>query len=185
MSVHIMEALARNNAFSNKRLLDACSQLDAYAFRATRTSFFPSICETANHILSVDLYYIDALREGGRGQAIFDDFVPFETAAPLAAAQTLADRDLLAFCTGLGEADLDREVVTDRGDEGTVPERIGALLLHLFQHQIHHRGQIHAMLAGTAVPPPQLDEFFLRYDRQARRADFAALGFEDIGPTPG
>jgi uncharacterized damage-inducible protein DinB len=27
--------------------------------------------------------------------------------------------------------------------------------MHLFAHQIHHRGQAHAMLAGTPLPPPQ------------------------------
>ena len=46
-----------------------------------------------------------------------------------------------------------------------ISERTDAILAHLFQHQIHHRGQAHAMLAGTAVPPPQLDEFFLDYDK--------------------
>ena len=51
--------------------------------------------------------------------------------------------------------------MTDRGADGLVPERLDAVLAHLFQHQIHHRGQAHAMLAGTDVPPPQLDEFFL------------------------
>ena len=39
-------------------------------------------------------------------------------------------------------------------------ERADRLLLHLFQHQTHHRGQAHAMLSGTSIPPPQLDEFF-------------------------
>ncbi len=46
-----------------------------------------------------------------------------------------------------------------------ISERTDAVLAHLFQHQIHHRGQAHAMLAGTPVPPPQLDEFFLDFDR--------------------
>ncbi len=31
------------------------------------------------------------------------------------------------------------------------------LLAHLFNHQTHHRGQIHDMLSQTAVPPPSLD----------------------------
>jgi uncharacterized damage-inducible protein DinB len=38
-------------------------------------------------------------------------------------------------------------------------------------HQIHHRGQAHAMLAGTSVAPPQLDEFFLDYDASRREND--------------
>jgi uncharacterized damage-inducible protein DinB len=55
-------------------------------------------------------------------------------------------------------------------------ERAGDILLHLFEHQIHHRGQVHAMLAGTRVAPPQLDEFFLREELPLRRRDLEALG---------
>ena len=46
-----------------------------------------------------------------------------------------------------------------------IEEAIGALLPHLFGHDIHHRGQIHAMMAGAAVKPPQLDDFWLDYGR--------------------
>ena len=50
------------------------------------------------------------------------------------------------------------------------------MLAHLFVHQIHHRGQVHAMLSGTGVAPPQLDEFFLSQDAALRRPELAALG---------
>jgi uncharacterized damage-inducible protein DinB len=49
------------------------------------------------------------------------------------------------------------------------------VLNHLFVHQIHHRGQVHAMLAGTSVKPPQLDEFFLAQDEPLRRHELLAL----------
>jgi uncharacterized damage-inducible protein DinB len=55
------------------------------------------------------------------------------------------------------------------------------VLLHLFEHDIHHRGQVHAMLAGTRIAPPQLDEFFLGDEKALRSADFAALGFTEQG----
>ena len=55
-------------------------------------------------------------------------------------------------------------------------ERIQDVLAHLFQHDIHHRGQVHAMLAGTDVAPPQLDEFFLQQDAPLRADDLRALG---------
>ena len=54
-------AMAHNNAWANHRLLSACEALSPEEFAATRTSFFPSIARTLNHILDVDLYYIDAL----------------------------------------------------------------------------------------------------------------------------
>ena len=55
------------------------------------------------------------------------------------------------------------------------------LLAHLFEHQAHHRGQAHAMLSGTAVAPPQLDEFFCSGpgDTARRAVDFRALGFSE------
>jgi uncharacterized damage-inducible protein DinB len=53
------------------------------------------------------------------------------------------------------------------------------LLLHLFQHQVHHRGQAHAMLSATTVPPPQLDEFFAAEEAPLRAREFAELGWAE------
>ena len=53
------------------------------------------------------------------------------------------------------------------------------LLAHLFQHQIHHRGQAHAMLAGTAVKPPQLDEFFCANEAHLRARELAEIGLSE------
>jgi uncharacterized damage-inducible protein DinB len=53
------------------------------------------------------------------------------------------------------------------------------LLLHVFQHQIHHRGQAHAMLSGTSVQPPQLDEFFSADESALRAHEFAELGWTE------
>ena len=57
--------------------------------------------------------------------------------------------------------------------------RLTRLLAHLFQHQIHHRGQAHAMLAGTSVAPPQLDEFFCANEAHLRAAELAELGYSE------
>lgn len=157
--------MARNNRWSNHVLLRAVCALQPGEFEAERTSFFPSIAGTLNHILAIDRYYLDALTEGGVGSAAFHDFVPFEDARALAEAQREQDEALIAFCDSLGDSDMARSAITDRGKAGRIPERIDNLLGHLFQHQIHHRGQVHAMLAGTSVKPPQLDEFFLDFDR--------------------
>ena len=167
-------AMARNSAWANDRLLEACEALDAAAFAAPRVSFFPSLRRTLNHLYGVDVYYLDALEETGRGLAAFDPDPDFAEPAALRAAQAAADRRLIGFCDRLTAADLDRRVMVVRDPDGRPCERTDALLAHLFQHQIHHRGQAHAMLAGTAVPPPQLDEFFLDFDRHP---SVAARGF--------
>jgi len=171
--------MAANNRWSNDRLHRAVLALKPGEFEAARTSFFPSIKETLNHILAVDLLYLDMLEEGGVGAGIYDDFVPCDDAPRLADAQSAYDRRLIAFCDGLTAADLDRRVITDRREDGKIPERIGDILAHLFIHQIHHRGQVHAMLSGTSVKPPQLDEFFLDYDLKLRREEVTRLGLQE------
>jgi uncharacterized damage-inducible protein DinB len=182
--VEHLQAMARNSAWANFRLHEACGQLDDAAYRARRTSFFPSIHLTLNHILLVDWYYLDALDNGGRRwrelYALGD--VPCPTFAALRREQTAADRRLIAYCDQLSPARLADVVTLYRpGDPPVKPEdkyreRIPDVLAHLFQHDIHHRGQVHAMLAGTAVAPPQLDEFFLAQDAPLRAAELDALG---------
>ena len=58
-------------------------------------------------------------------------------------------------------------------------ERMDRLLLHLFQHDVHHRGQAHSMLSGTSVSPPQLDEFFAVGEAPLRAEEFAELGWTE------
>jgi uncharacterized damage-inducible protein DinB len=168
----IFRAFARNNAWANHRLLEACARLTLSELLETRTSFFPTIMKTLNHILIVDWLYIDALERGGRGIETVANEEPFAELPPLRDAQLASDRKLIAL---VDVTDFDADVAIQRVDHVQV-ERAGDMLMHLFQHQIHHRGQIHAMLSGTAVPPPQLDEFFLREELPLRRHELEALG---------
>lgn len=169
-------AMARNNAWSNLRLYRACLTLTDEAFAERRVSFFPSLQLTLNHILLVDRYYFDALIDGGEGLTIFDNELPYPRAADLWDAQARSDQRLLAFCESLGDGDLQRDVRIDRGPlVGVQHENIAGVLPHLFVHQIHHRGQVHAMLSGTPAAPPQLDEFFLAADAPLRAAELDDL----------
>ncbi len=176
MTVELHRRFARNNAWSNHRLLKACGELTEAEYKATRTSFFPSIELTLSHILIVDLLYYDVVAETGNELSRHHlPHVPWPSFAELDAAQRASDRALIAFCDGLSESDLSRTVMCERPN-GKFPDQIGAFLSHLFVHQIHHRGQVHAMLAGTAVAPPQLDEYFLKQDAPLREQDLHELG---------
>jgi len=182
---HHFYTMACNNAWSNLRLLGACAKLSQDDFVARRTSFFPSIKATANHILTVDWYYIDALERAQCGETpnteparFFEPEEPFEQCAPLADAQREADRRLIAACIALDERNIELPVPVMRR-HGIETESTTRLLAHLFQHQIHHRGQVHAMLAGTPVKPPQLDEFFCANEAHLRAAELAELGLSE------
>ena len=162
---------ARNNRYANAMLATACAELGEAGVWAPGVNFFPSIGETLNHILLIDLYYLDMMEEEGHGLSVIDEFEPFRDPAGLACRQEAQDIRLIRFCDALTEADLARTVLADRR-AGKVPERMDRLLPHLFMHDVHHRGQIHAMLAGTSVKPPQLDDFWLD-DRRAPEAEAA------------
>jgi uncharacterized damage-inducible protein DinB len=172
---HFVE-MARNNAWANHRLYEACARLTDAERRAARTSFFPTIHGTLSHILIVDWYYVDALEGGGRGPALYADPEPIADFGELRAAQRDVDRRLVAWCERMTDGSADADVVLEREAGARHPERAADVLAHLFQHQTHHRGQVHAMLAGTRVPPPQLDEYFLREDAAGRAAELRALG---------
>lgn len=168
----MLHAQALNNAVANHRLLAACARLDAGAIAAPRTGFFPSIIATLNHNLTVDRFYVSALEGDCIGYAAFEPRIPCPRLDNLAREQDALDRRLVDVSR---HPDVSR-AVTLRRPAGARIERADRVLLHLFQHQIHHRGQAHAMLSGTDVPPPQLDEFFLDEDGSA--ADLAALGLD-------
>lgn len=161
-------AQAQNNQWSNRRLLSACFALSQEEYVSKRTSFFPSIEKTLLHIVDVDQFYLAALEfdiEGQRNE--LPDTLSLHALSQLQAA---ADARLIAYCERLDDQSLSRQARVVRA-EGIVLERVDCLLLHLFQHQIHHRGQVHAMLSGTRVAPPQLDEFYLDGDLPLRATD--------------
>lgn len=171
-------AMAHNNAWCNHRLLAAVARLDPAEFTAPRIGFFPSLRKTLNHILIIDHFYVDALEGGTLGPAAWADQEPCATVAALQAAQAAVDRRLIAHCDGLADADLGCIVRVHRGSR-VQTERRDRLLLHLFLHQTHHRGQAHGMLSGTSVKPPQLDEFYSEVEAPLRAGEFAELGWTE------
>jgi uncharacterized damage-inducible protein DinB len=179
MNLYLIQA--RANRLANRRLLGAVAQLCEADFHAPRTSFFPSLAQTLNHLLNVDHYYLAALHGDAAMRDIWASYVPAQTASELAARQDESDQRLIAFCEGLQPGDESRIVAFDRGAgiENGPREPLGRVLAHLFMHQTHHRGQAHAMLAGTSVKPPQLDDFILLGDKVHREADMTALGWAE------
>ena len=171
-------AMAYNNAWANHRLLGACSRLTQQEFEALRIGFFPSLKATLNHILVIDWFYVDGLEGGWLGPKAWANLEPCAKVADLQREQAAVDKRLIAVCAALTEPSLNGEVRINR-DTRIQFERRDRLLLHLFQHQVHHRGQAHAMMSGTSVKPPQLDEFFSIGEAPLRAAEFAALGWTE------
>lgn len=171
-------AFAYNNAWCNHRLLTACSALTVEEFQAGRAGFFPSLPQTLNHILIVDWFYVDALEGGMLGPKAWESEMPCPELPQLHRAQRAVDQRLISVCDALTPERLDRTVTINRGAQ-LQSERCDRLLMHLFQHQVHHRGQAHTMLSAAGLKPPQLDEFFSAAEAPLRAAEFAELGWTE------
>ena len=169
-------AMAQNNAWSNHRLLGACEALTPQEFAAPRVGFFPSLRATFNHILWVDQYYIDAVAGDDALKRYSEPDPDFADPRSMREAQAASDRRLLAVCERQTEESLARDCVLPRPNRTPPATSTAFVLAHLFQHQIHHRGQAHAMLSSTPIKPPQLDEFFLAGEEDLRREELRALG---------
>jgi len=170
--------LAQANALANARLHRACAMLDAAALTAQRPAFFGTIQKTLNHILMVDRFYLNALLGRPLDRAHLDEATFCPDLSTLADWQADSDLALLAHVESLTPETLVEIVAIDRG-ERVQHDRRDDILSHLFQHQTHHRGQVHGMLSATLIKPPQLDEFIVGDDHAARAEDMSLLGWSE------
>lgn len=170
---------AHANRLANHRLHGAMAPLAPSEWLAPRTGFFPSLGATLNHVLAVDTYYTGSLLGEPDLAAGWVRFVPADSLAALRERQAASDERLMGFCATLDAPACQRVVVLERAGGRLQRERVAHVLAHLFMHQTHHRGQAHAMLSGTAVAPPQLDDFLMPSEPHVRVADMAALGWDE------
>lgn len=171
-------AMARNNLWSNYRLHTACAQLPEAEYHRDRGAFFGSIHRTLNHILLIDRYYVAAL-VGGLPDARQLDRELYPDLTQLTHAQEACDRGLIKYCDALKADGLDTVAHWTDTDGDSCADPVHVILAHLFLHQIHHRGQVHDMLSGAGIKPPQLDEFLLSHDAPLREHEVRALRLLD------
>jgi uncharacterized damage-inducible protein DinB len=148
--------LARYNRIANERLYEKCAELGDGEYRAQRRGSFGSIHALLNHILLGDRIWMSRFR--GEGQTtpwlatiLYDDF------ADLRLARAHEDSGIETFFANINDNFLQKTLpyTNSKGVHYTDP-MLNAVL-HMFNHQTHHRGQVHVMLSQTEIQPPSLD----------------------------
>ena len=176
--LRIYRKLAQATRLANARLHRACAALGVAELTLKRTAFFGSIQKTLNHILMVDRFYLNALDGRPLNRAALDEATFCPDLSSLMSWQAASDLALLAHVEGLSPEELEGIVAIDRG-ERVQHDRRDDVLSHMFQHQTHHRGQVHGMLSASRVKPPQLDEFIVGDDSAVRAEDMTLLGWTE------
>jgi len=149
--------MAAYNTGANRILYAAVARLPDVEYRRPRAAFFGSIHATLNHILLGDRIWMTRF-EGGEHPSTGLNTILYDEFAALRAAREAMDARIEAFFADrVDDAFLTASIryttnaAVDAGDPVTV------LLPHFFNHQTHHRGQVHGLLSQTEVAPPSLD----------------------------
>lgn len=148
--------MAAYNSAANHRLYAACSLLDETARRKERGAFFRSIHGTLNHLLLGDLIWM-ARFEGGEALSTGLDAELYARFEALARARLALDKRIETFFGSLNAAALERTISYVNNEGRPFADPLSLLLPHFFNHQTHHRGQVHALLTQARVDAPVLD----------------------------
>lgn len=156
--------MAHYNQWQNQNLINAANQLTSEQRQRDLGAFFHSIEKTFSHILWGDKIWLsrfgdfhppdaknlkDSLHEGGP----WEDFI---------AERAALDIKIINWTTDLKIEDLPKSLTWfSKAVDREVTQPISILLPHLFNHQTHHRGQIHAMLTRLGKVPAATDLPFM------------------------
>jgi uncharacterized damage-inducible protein DinB len=158
--------MARYNAWQNKQLRAAFDTLSEVELRKERKAFFGSIFSTANHLLWGDMIWMSRFDGGARPEAGISESVDLTpTPAVWAGDRYRMDARILRWAEGLNAVDLKGDLRWYSGALGCdMVKSIDLCITHFFNHQTHHRGQIHAMLTAAGATAPVTDLFIMPED---------------------
>ena len=154
--------MARYNSWANRRLYDAASALTRQDYFADKGAFFKSVHGTLNHLLVADRIWMARFTGIGAPAARLDAIL-FSELTNLRRAREAEDAKIIEYIAGLGDADLTSAITYRRAStpENFVQE-LKLALVHFFNHQTHHRGQVHAILTALVGHAPELDHLFFQ-----------------------
>ncbi|WP_370977879.1 DinB family protein [Agaribacterium sp. ZY112] len=152
-----LSMLANYNLRMNKQVYTCIEGLSSESFIEDRGLYFGSICGTLNHLLVGDILWLKRFASHPSTFAALDyvrrlekptalDAVIYTDFKALKAVRIRMDAMLCEFIQSLNETDLKGSLSYKNTKGDSFCKSMAALLLHLFNHQTHHRGQITTVL---------------------------------------
>ena len=153
----------------NRKLYGAAATLPAYRLHEDRGAFFGSVFGTLNHLVIADLIWFKRIAANVPGFASLQclDDLPRPTSLDHRLCATLPELDALrvrldtaisAFCAEVQPSQLEEPFTWTSIKGDAFRKRLGHVLLHVFNHQAHHRGQATTLFSqlGVDVGPTDL-----------------------------
>lgn len=160
ISVAYVRTMAHYNTWQNRNIYGAAAQLNDTQRKEDRGAFFGSIHATLNHLLWADQMWL--MRFGAaprpRAETITEGLTQFQDWDTLAAERTRFDAHIQSWADKLDPTALEGDLMWFSGSAGremSTPKMLA--VTHLFNHQTHHRGQVHALLTGFGIKPGVTD----------------------------
>ena len=151
------QILARYNAWANHRLYGAIENLPDEEIRKQRTAaYFGSILGTLNHLLVADRLWM-ARFEGRESENQSLDRILHDTIDELKISRRAEDRRIIDFIDRMSPRLYEQRLAYRNTKGESASGTYGQLFAHLFNHQTHHRGQVHALVKDAGQEPPPLD----------------------------
>src|SRR5258706_6458659 len=148
--------MAGYNRWMNEKLYACCATLSDEERKRDRKAFFGSIHGTLNHLLLADRGWLgrflgEPWTFRSLDQELYADF------AELRSERAKTDRAIEDYVAALTPERLaeDFSYTTYAGKAFRHP--LAPALLHLFNHQTHHRGQVTTLLSQAGVDPGVTD----------------------------
>ena len=151
------QMLAAYNAWANRVLYAAASELSEVELHRDTGAFFGSVFATLSHILTADRVWLNRFTgEGPKPKAL--DEKPYKEFKNLMAARVEEDARIMRTIETLTPEKLEAPFTyTPVTSPELVTHKLWPALTHFFNHQTHHRGQVHAGLTSMGKPSLALD----------------------------
>jgi len=158
-----IRTMAEYNAEMNRRLYGAAARLSDAERRQPRGAFWGSIHGTFNHLLWGDQQWMSRFDNWPKPDvAIKQSAGLIEDFAALSAARQKADADISRWAATVDDAWLAEDLTWFSGAANReVRAPLPLLVAHFFNHQTHHRGQVHTMLTATGQQTGDTDLFLV------------------------
>ena len=148
--------LAEYNRWANRRLYKALTALADDAYHQHRAAFFGSIHGTLNHILVADRIWLGRILDEDPGISALDEIL-YPDLRTLTAARDSTDQQIIDVVGCHDAASLESHIRYSTLGGEAYESSLRWILAHVFNHQTHHRGQVHNMLSQSGAEPPPLD----------------------------